>query len=156
MDIDRYETQSDDDNHIFTFISEGDLDIIKIVRYDRENIVYKNLDGNTFNAYNLGFGDKKSNLNCIDDLARSNNGDMYLIFNTILHTIPLFFSKKKNAAIHIRGAERTRHLIYLRFLNQRYDKLILEYMFYGSLAGVIHPFEKGTFYDYIVVMPKKT
>jgi len=155
MEIDQFETQSDNEGKIFTFISVGKMNIIKIIRYDREDIIYNDLIGNMLTASNLGFGDKKSDTYQIDDIARSNNGDMFMVFNTILHTIPIFFSKMNNTAIHIKGADKVRHIAYHRFLNQRYDELINEYYFYGSLNRVIYPYEKGTIYDYIVALIKK-
>lgn len=154
MEIDKYETQSDGAGLVFTFISIGKRDIVKLVRYDKENIVYTTPDGTRIEAYNLGFGDKEEGSFRVDDKARSNNGDMFIVFNTVLHTIPIFYSKLGNAAIHVRGADDIRHRAYDRFIDKRYDELIGEYLFYGSVAGVVTEYERGTIYDYIIVLPK--
>ena len=137
MEIDQYETQSYNSGHIFTFISRGLNDLVKIVRYERMNIIYNKNEHENFKSFNLGFGNKMDESFEIDDLARSNNGDMYIVFNTVLHSIPIFFSKFENATIHIKGSDKVRHTAYHRFINQRYRELFLEYELYGSLKGEV-------------------
>ena len=154
MEIDQYETQSYKAGHVFTFISRGLHDIVKVVRYDEINIIYSIGSNKQYKAFNLGFGNKKDGSFEFDDLMRSNNGDMYLVFNTVLQTIPIFFSKYKYSAIHVAGSDKIRHLVYHRFINQRYVELIMKYEFYGSLDGIILIYDIGTIYDYIVVIPK--
>lgn len=154
MEVDQYETQSYETGHIFIFISRGLHKIVKLVRYNEINITYNKGDNEQYKAFNLGFGNKKEGSFEIDDLARSNNGDMYLVFNTVLQTIPIFFKKNKYSAIHVMGSDEIRHLAYHRFINQRYVDLILEFEFYGSLDGQVCIYEIGTIYDYIVILLK--
>ncbi len=154
MELEQYETQSDETGCFFTFISRGLKDVVKIVRYDKIQIFYNKSGLDKIESFNLGFGNKLLGSYDIDDLERSNNGDMYIVFNTVLNTIPIFFKNFENSAIHVKGSDEIRHLAYHRFINQRYKKLILEYEFYGSQNGTIQSYEVGTIYDYIVVLPK--
>ena len=149
-----YELQSSGNGHIYTFISKGYKSIVKVVRYDRMHNFYYSKSGAIFNPYNLGFGDKKNELFEFDDFVRSNNGDMLIVFNTVLHTIPMFLEKVGPAAIHIQGSDKIRHLAYHRFINTNYSYLEVKFDFYGSENDVIKDYVIGTIYTYIVIIPK--
>lgn len=55
--------------------------------------------------YNLGFGDYDISSDRLLDESISNNGDHYRIFNTVLSTIPDFFSHYPLATIAVQGSD---------------------------------------------------
>lgn len=156
MELDRYEISQNSNGKVFTFISRGFSDIVKVVRYDELNIIYRNEERKEFKAYNLGFGNKMEGSFEFDDKVRSNNGDMYRVFNSVLFTIPIFFQKFNDSAIHVKGSDQIRHLAYHRFINQRYQNLTLQYRFYGSINGMLQKYNITTIFEYIVILPKMT
>ncbi|MEM9545869.1 MAG: hypothetical protein AAGA77_07845 [Bacteroidota bacterium] len=150
-----YEIQTVENGYVYTFISRGKRDVVKVVRYNKLLNIYHSESGKMITAYNLGFGNSKNDRFEIDDQVRSNNGDMYVVFNTVLHTIPLFLSKVGFAAICVRGSDEIRHLAYHRFVERNISRLKLEYELYGLLNDFIEPYINGQRYTYIAILPKK-
>ncbi len=54
---------------------------------------------------NLGFGDYVEETDEIVDDVNSNNGDIFIVFNTVLHTVPDFFTKYPNDIIIVSGSD---------------------------------------------------
>ncbi|MBV4360251.1 DUF6934 family protein [Pinibacter aurantiacus] len=147
-----YELQErhSEDGHKFFFISEGDQNVLKVVQY---NLV-EEVDGKKI--YNLGFGDYNFANNTIADSASTNNGDAYKVFNTVLSTIPIFFSNYNDHILMVQGSDsRTdfiRHCkrvcrkkckedcknhnrrikIYQNYLDKNYENLSKDYHFIGA------------------------
>ena len=56
-------------------------------------------------VYILGFGDYDEALDTIVDDVNSNNGDIYIVYNTVLSTVPMFFAINEDAAIIVGGSD---------------------------------------------------
>lgn len=88
------------------FISSGNRDIVKVIEY-----LYVSPLGNR-KIFNLAFGDYiMEEDGRIDDTTESNNGDAYKVFNTVLNTIPSFFSNFPNDIIMVTGSDSTQEYI---------------------------------------------
>lgn len=83
----------------YLFESRGEKSIIKAIEYS----FVRKLTGRKI--YNLGFGDYDEQNSSILDDVNSNNGDMRKVFNTVLNTVPKFFTINKDAAILIQGSD---------------------------------------------------
>lgn len=96
-----YDTQENvtDEGIQYTFISEGIIDIFKVIEY----VYVRDFLGKKL--YNLGFGDYDVQKGVILDGVISNNGDHYRIFNTVLNTIPIFFENYPNAIMIVQGSD---------------------------------------------------
>ncbi len=93
------EQQIIQDNIRFFFESKGNTSIIKVIDYSP--IDFKH--GKTI--YNLGFGDYDELNDTIIDDVNSNNGDHYMVLNTVLFTVPLFFHKRPGAVLFVGGSD---------------------------------------------------
>jgi hypothetical protein len=161
----------------YFFVSKGPSDVIKAVEY------YYSADFSGRRVYNLGFGDYDIQQDKIDDSINTDNGDPYLVFNTVLNTIPMFFESFGDAAIIVRGSDSTdefeaicrevcekksceekcrkRHQrirTYCAYVSREYDTLIKEYDFFGGLDSengtVIERFIKNKKYEFVLLIKK--
>ena len=83
----------------YLFESVGEKTIIKAIEYTP----IANMGGRT--VYNLGFGDYDEALGTIVDDVNSNNGDIYIVFNTVLSTVPMFFAINEDVVIIVSGSD---------------------------------------------------
>jgi len=161
---------------LYFFESEGDKSIIKAIEY------YPLIEMNGRTVYNLGFGDYVEELGTIVDNVNSNNGDVYIVFNTVLSTVPVFFEKYPDAVIIVSGSDNHEEFIqsckpqctkkcndecknyqrrirlYRGFVNKNFKELCKEYVFFGRYKND----PENTFqyvpdeeYDDILVYKKK-
>lgn len=174
-----YDTQpiQDDAEHLrYAFESVGITTIIKIIEY----APVKKFDGRI--VYNLGFGDLDEKTGTVLDHTNSNNGDVYTVFNTVLHTVPMFFVKFPEAVILVGGSDGHKNFIrdclpackkkcttqcrnfqrrtrtYRNFVDKYFDELCKEYIFFGrerSKGNIVVQYSKGQEYDEILVYKKK-
>ena len=79
---------------------------------------------------------------------------MRKVFNTVLNTIPIFFSKYASSCIAVRGSDERRIRTYCFYVSRNYETLIKDYTFYGITGTILRPFIKGTVYESVVFMPK--
>ncbi|MBC7722672.1 MAG: hypothetical protein H7068_11650 [Pedobacter sp.] len=142
----------------FFFISKGVQDVVKAIEYS----YVQEFDGKPM--FNLGFGNYDIDIDKIEDLSTNNNGDVYIIFSTVLSSIPEFFKINPASILLVQGSDsspeflekcklickkkctieckkfRQRITIYKKYVNDNYDELRLEYKFYGGIksgAGTI-------------------
>ena len=153
MDLEKYETQNEDGHLRYTFISRGASDIMKIIAFQKlpSTISFPRIG--ELMVYNLAFGDRKGTTLDIDDKINSNNGDMRKVFNTVLHTIPIFFSKYPKTCIVVEGSDNKRIRIYCNYVSRNYETLTEEYTFYGVTGSEITSFVTGTIYKTVVFLP---
>lgn len=160
---------------MYFFMSSGMEDIIKVVEYS----FVQPFNGRYI--YNLGFGDYDIIEDCLLDDQVSNNGDHYRIFNTVLSTIPAFFSHYPRATLSVQGSDskegyiqqcrtnckkscgpeqcRNAHRrirIYRNYLNKHFERLNADYSFQGGqrITGnhtFIEPYQVGRSYDSVLV-----
>lgn len=146
-------TSSEWDRIQFIFASTGSTTIIKTIEYSPITVI----EGTVI--YNLGFGDFDEATGTLFDDVDSNNGDMYTVFNTVLHTVPIFFQTISDCAIVVSGSdshdefeekcrskcERRKCLnnnickkkdqrikTYRYYIDKNFESLSEEYLFYGK------------------------
>lgn len=162
-------------NYFFT--SEGKESVTKMIQYSP----FYFMDGK--HVYNLGFGNYDSENNCIIDSVNTNNDDMRVVFNTVLHTIPDFFTHRpddvlfvtgsdnedneefiksckqscaRNCSLKCRNANR-RIRAYSYYVNREFHELSKDYVFFGQTWNS-HEFTKYDVkesYRAIMVFKKK-
>ncbi|WP_409014831.1 DUF6934 family protein [Dyadobacter aurulentus] len=159
------------------FFHEGLKDVPKVVEYsyiqlfeDRE-------------VYNLGFGDYCPELKEVRDQVKSNNGDSYKVFRTVLSTVPIFFERQQHAILMVQGSDGGAYLIencrksctkrcvgsckksnqritvYRNFVEKNFLELSIDYWFLGGfLSTEIHTkierYIPGHKYDTILLFKK--
>jgi len=163
--------------HEFTFTSNGNKIIIKAVQYT----YIQQFEGR--NVYNLGFGDYDLDLHQIIDQAKSNNGDAYKVFRTVLSTVPKFLEIFPNAIIMVQGSDsgsdftenckktcirlcavkcrrfNQRISIYRNFVEKNFQELSSIYWFLGGfvekhLSIITELYIPGRKYDAILLFKK--
>ena len=134
----------------FIFNSHGSKNVVKAIEY----ALMTHYNG--MNVYNLGFGDIDFEFQHINDCSNTKNGDIYIVLNTVLHSIPIFFESFPNAAIFIQGSDSSDDFVrkcrmnckknceltcknqhrrmraYKYYLNKNFHLLTDEYRFFGE------------------------
>ncbi|MDN3676293.1 hypothetical protein QWY90_03095 [Flavobacterium paronense] len=160
----------------YLFVSVGVKTIIKAIEYTPVMVI------GTRTVYNLGFGDFDEALGTIIDDVNSNNGDMRIVFNTVLSTVPMFFSKNEEAVIIVSGSDSHEEFInhclpnckkkcvahcknfqrriktYRYYVDKNFEDLSVAYIFFGrnkSKANTFVQYIPNHHYDDILVYKKK-
>jgi hypothetical protein len=150
MIYDTQELKSENELNLF-FISTGKRNIIKAIEY---TFIGKYEDKD---LYNLGFGDYDIGSDTINDSINTNNRDGRIVFNTVLNTIPTFFTNYPDSMLFIRGSDskpkfkedcskqcrkrcgencrkfNQRIRIYTSYINLNFEKLNTTYQFFGDI-----------------------
>ncbi|HVU57361.1 MAG TPA: hypothetical protein VHD83_20000 [Puia sp.] len=138
----------------FFFVSFGEREIIKVVRYSYIT------DFQGMYLYNLGFGDYNYRARLYSDDSVANNGDPYSVYHTVLATIPCFFQIYKDAMLMVQGSDSTlkfgedcriictrkcpldtckkahrRISIYRHYVDKHFEMLVRDYEFFGSFKS---------------------
>ncbi len=164
------------DRTLYFFESNGSKSIIKAIEY------FPIMEMNDRVVFNLGFGDYVDGLGTIVDNVNSNNGDVYIVFNTVLSTVPMFFDKYPEAVLIVSGSDnhdefvnnclpvctkkckgdcknyQRRIKLYRAFVNKHFKELCKEYVFFGrykSDPGTTFQYIPNEQYDDILVYKKK-
>lgn len=95
----QFEREQVGENLQFYFISIGNRKIVKVVEYS-----YAGCIGNK-KVFNLGFGDYDIQTGIVDDKANTANGDVFKVFNTVLHITTLFFESFPDAMLVVAGSD---------------------------------------------------
>ena len=160
----------------YLFESVGIKTIIKAIEYTPVAVM------GTRTVYNLGFGDFDDELGTIVDDINSNNGDIYIVFNTVLSTVPLFFANNADAVIIVSGSDSHDEFIndclptckkkceehcknyqrriktYRYYVDKNFDELSVDYIFFGRnkrKANTFVQYIPNHEYDDILVYKKK-
>ncbi len=160
----------------YLFESVGVHSVIKAIEYTP----VATISGRT--VFNLGFGDFDDKLGTIIDNVNSNNGDIYLVFNTVLNTVPLFFENNKDAVIIVSGSDSHDNFIkncilnckkkcttncknfqrriktYRYYIDKNFDELSQDYIFFGRNKSKLDTFVQyipKQEYEDILVYKKK-
>lgn len=143
MNIEKYETISDDYKIVFAFESKGRHGVVKkIVSYQQT----------AENEYNLAFGDINKNGN-IDDKVITNNGDAVKVLATVVGTIFTFTKKYPDASIHIAGSTTERTKLYHRMIERYLPEIdgVFFVLGYNEVHGWIS-FKKNTkFLEFLLI-----
>ncbi len=156
----------------FLFESFGLKSIIKAIEYAPVTKI------GTRTVFNLAFGGYDINKGSIIDDINSNNGDMYIVFNTVLRTVPIFFSRNPEGLILVSGSDSHDNFItqclpnckkkcrgacknyqrrikaYRYFVNKHFEELVIDYVFSGrinKLQDYFVPYIPNQDYDDILV-----
>lgn len=146
------ETQKSEFGIKYFFVSRGQSKIIKQIEYSLVDIVDDEV------IFNLGFGDYNIERSTLIDNVNTNNGDAYLVFNTVLTTIPLFFETYRDVTLMVQGSDSApgfpgicrqtcrknctafcknadrRITIYRHYVNKNFESLNREYIFKGGFV----------------------
>lgn len=161
INVGHYEVQKGDsatpvDKLLFTFISKGKQDVNKVVAYQKTN--HSIIISIARDIFNLGFGDYEDNVEDVNDLVNSNNGDVYKVFNTVLHTIPTYFERYPDNCLFVKGSDRRRTDVYCNFISKHYDTFSTDYTFYGledTFNGRAYvPFKPFKLYEGVLFLQK--
>jgi hypothetical protein len=96
---------NNEDEYRYFFESVNTTDDSKVIKAIEYSYIEDEHEGNK--VYNLGFGDYNEELDDIIDNVTTNNGDTYKVFNTVLNSIPTFFTKYDNSVISVSGSDST-------------------------------------------------
>lgn len=130
---------------IFSFISIGPKGRIeKLIKYETISDEF----------YNLGFGDRKGNSWLIDDKVMSDNGDIKKVIRTVIHTIPIFFSKYPFYGLLFSGSNKKRTRTYALIIERYLDEFTKEYNIFGGKEDIIEEFRKRQKYDFFMILKK--
>ncbi|MCF0039243.1 DUF6934 family protein [Dyadobacter fanqingshengii] len=160
----------------FMFTSNGQQIIIKAVQYNYIS------QFESRSVYNVGFGDYDLELHQIIDQAKSNNGDAYKVFRTVLSTVPQFFEIFPDAVIIVQCSDsgsdfaeickktcirkcaaeckrsNQRISIYPNFVKKYFAELSIAYWFLGGFVRshqiMIEQYIPGRMYDAILLFQK--
>ena len=159
MQIEKYKTESDIDNLIYTFESIGEKVIKKIVEYSKLNSVYVGLPIDT-DVYNLAFGDWDNEINDYVDNIESKNGDMEKVLATVANTALKFWEEYPKAQIFFQGSlvpgenpRRTR--LYQMKLNQYFNEISETVTIKGYGENEWEDFKNNKNYIAFLISPKK-
>jgi hypothetical protein len=160
----------------FYFKSEGKANIDNAIHYTP----ITGFDG--VRNFNLGFGVYDTDRKLIDDSIITQNGDVYKVFHTVLHTIPRFFELFPKDSLIVRGSDSGRSFVkhcrqnctkkctsycknqnrriraYRHYVDKNYEDLIEEYTFFGTLKKRMHPSELESYVpksDYVSILVSK-
>jgi len=139
LKFERYELTADENLTIFEFVSEGPKGFIrKTVQYSPTNV-----EG----VYNLGFGDKTSMTNEIDDTAISNNNDSRKVLATVVATVYAFTDRHTKAWVYAAGNSKARTRLYRMGISNNLDEIRADFEIYGLRNGKWVRFTRGVDYD---------
>ncbi|MBO2010869.1 DUF6934 family protein [Hymenobacter negativus] len=160
----------------FFFESTGKQSIVKAVEYSF--VMEYGLGG----LYNLAFGDYDRATGAISDDKNSNNDDIWPVLNTVVNTVPTFFSEHPFATITVQGSDSgaefeeqckaicankrcaggcrnvdRRIKAYRFFVDRNYEELKQTYVFSGYISALqrVVPYQRNVKYDAIFVSKKQ-
>jgi hypothetical protein len=174
------QTKTEENTIQHFFISHGTSDIVKAIQYRRTGTYDDKA------VFNLGFGNYDMESDTIFDEDNSNNGDHYHVFNTVLSTIPDFFTRHPDKMLMVMGSDnhpdfpgmcrpgctkncppdtcrnfRRRIRTYQGYVEKYWSELQEEYEFRGgSLTKErtveITDYVQGSSYDTVLVFRRKS
>jgi hypothetical protein len=137
----------------FTFLSQGEQVIPKL-------IAYTPIERGGRKYFNLGFGDlivdETSGEYRIDDKVESNNGDVKLVFYTVVSTLSDFFEIHPNATVYIAGSTSQRLEVYKGLIHRHWKHIAPFYEINGSIGSKIEAFEPDVDFEYLLISRKKS
>lgn len=159
----------------YLFESNGKKKLIKVIEY----MLIELIEGTP--VFNLGFGDYDSTNDNFTDDTSYNNGDHYIIFNTVLNSIPEFFKHFPQGIIMVSGSDNSddfankckitcskkcesvcrntkrRMKIYRHFIDKNFHFLSVDYSIFGRnslINSEIVPYIPKNDYDELFVCKK--
>jgi hypothetical protein len=145
MDQKKYSLETDQNNLIFEFYSEGPKGkILKIVEYQQIGD----------RVYNLAFGDSVNISKDFDDFVITNNGDTEKVLATVASTLYIFFEHHEGTIVVAEGITKSRTRLYRRYLSIFLELIELEFDLLGELDGKTERFRKDVNYQFFIISKK--
>jgi hypothetical protein len=142
---DKYNLETDQNNLIFEFFSEGPKGkILKIVEYQQ-------ISGR---FYNLAFGDSIENSIDFDDFVRTNNDDVEKVLATVASTLYIFFEHYEGTIVIAEGSTHSRTRLYRKYMTLFLEFIEKEFILLGELDGKTERFRKGVDYKFFLIRKK--
>ena len=127
MELEKYVLESDDEQEIFDFYSQGPKgNILKRVAYVPTSIP---------DVWQLVMGDYDVDKDEIDFLNVTNNNDREKVLATVGVTLYSFFSKKSDVMVYAKGSTKSRTRLYQIGINKMYEDLKKDFEIFGELDG---------------------
>lgn len=143
----KYEVEFGADSRVFEFDSEGPKGKIrKIVQYS---------DTHLKGFYNLGFGDKNTLNNSINDLIVTNNSDSQKILATVAATLFVFTDHYPDAYVLAAGSTLARTRLYRIGITNNLEQIKKDFFIYGLKQNDWEEFKKDVTYEVFLVKRKK-
>jgi len=141
-----YDLRIDEDYKKFYFISKGPKgSIVKGVQYSKTAAA---------GVYNLGFGDMNE-LNEIDDLVVTNNGDSQKVLVTVARTLFYFTNHYPDAFVYATGSTLARTRLYRIGITNNLLLIENDFHILGIKGDDVILFDKNGTYDGFLVKRKK-
>lgn len=136
----------------FIFLSQGEQVIPKL-------IAYRPIGKGENTYFNWGFGDLVIDPSTkeyrVDDKAESNNGDVKVIFYTVVSTLTIFFQMHPHATVYLAGSTKQRLTIYARLIHRHWKHIAPYYEVKGFVGGEIVDFRPEMQFEYLLISRKK-
>jgi len=146
MELEKYLLESDDEQEIFDFFSQGpNGNILKRVAYTPTSIQ---------NIWQLVMGDYDFEKDEINFLNVTNNNDREKVLATVGVTLYSFFSKKPDVMVYAKGSTKSRTRLYQIGICQMYEEIEQDFEIFGELDGEFERFSKNINYNSFIVKKK--
>jgi hypothetical protein len=145
MKYPRYPVVVSDDCHMYLFFSEGSRGRIA------KGIIYSQIEGDLFN---LGFGDWDDELQYLDDIRRSNNGDRNKVLATVAFTAFHFTNQFPCARIVAEGSTSARTRLYQMGIASNLLEINKNFEVEGLFGNDWEPFQRGMNYEAFLIKRK--
>jgi hypothetical protein len=162
MQIEKYQTETDNKRLSYSFLSIGEKTIKKVVEYTKLPKYWLIENGLPIDAdvYNLAFGDENIGEGDFSDLITSNNGDTDKVLATVADTAFNFWEYYPNAFIffegsHPEGEEHLRNYLYRRKIERFLDEITHIADVYGRIENQLESFTKGKNYNAFLIIRKR-
>lgn len=136
-----------EDVSLFTFISEGEYNVVKAVRIEPVD--------DSLSFYSLGLGDARileENGNySIDENDSTQTGDAEKVFFTVISALTEFFAAHPKANVRIIGNTDRSISLHIELICKYWKDLVHTYHVEGTVQGRNEIFIPGRQYDYIIV-----
>jgi hypothetical protein len=148
VNLPKYDIEANNSLSKFTFVSIGPHGRIpKAVLFNK---IGQDL-------YNLALGDINPDTGELDDLSRSDNGDMEKILATVSACIQRFTNKNPQAQIFMKGSTESRNRLYRRAISKYWVLIEPDFQVYGYIKYKERLFAKDSLINYeaFLIKPKK-
>jgi hypothetical protein len=143
---------SESDTLFYTFFSKHNETVVL------KAIVYAPMEKRGQKYYNWGFGDlvvnRKTGEYFVDDKVESNNGDIRIVFYTVISTLPRFFDVHPEAVVYVEGSDQQRRRVYQRLIAKHWDQIEPFYRVVGFAKEKTEIFQPGIDYECILISRK--
>jgi hypothetical protein len=130
----------------FNFVSVGKTSIQKAV-------IFESLEGD--HIFNLAMGDVDDQGE-LDVFSKSDNGDMQMVFATVIQIVKVFFKEKPNALIFIEGSTPARMRLYQIVIERELRDLEAYFIIHGFRDSEFELFRRNANFSVLAISLKKS